>query len=66
MTIKYDSESLSNQTALITAGAAGIGRRIAEKFLSNGCSVHICDIDQVAIDEFIAETIEFYRGHHQR
>jgi len=55
MTIKYDSESLSNQTALITAGAAGIGRRIAEKFLSNGCSVHICDIDQVAIDEFIAD-----------
>jgi NAD(P)-dependent dehydrogenase (short-subunit alcohol dehydrogenase family) len=55
MKMKYDSESLSSQIVLITAGAAGIGRRIAEKFLSNGCSVHICDIDHVAIDDFIAD-----------
>ena len=52
MQIKYDNESLSDQIVLITAGAAGIGRSIAEKFLSNGCSVHICDIDHVAIEDF--------------
>ena len=55
MQIKYDNESLSDQVVLITAGAAGIGRSIAEKFLSNGCSVHICDIDHVAIDDFLAD-----------
>jgi len=55
MKIKYDSESFSDRIVLITAGAAGIGRSIAEKFLSNGCSVHICDIDPVAIDDFLAD-----------
>jgi NAD(P)-dependent dehydrogenase (short-subunit alcohol dehydrogenase family) len=55
MKIKYDSESFRDQIVLITAGAAGIGRSIAEQFLSNGCSVHICDIDQVAIDDFLAD-----------
>jgi len=42
-----------NQVVLVTAGASGIGRCIAEKFLTHGCSVHICDIDQVAIDDFL-------------
>ena len=55
MQIKYDSESFSGQVVLITAGAAGIGRSIAEKFLSNGCCVHICDIDPAAIDDFLAD-----------
>jgi NAD(P)-dependent dehydrogenase (short-subunit alcohol dehydrogenase family) len=55
MQIKYDSESLNDQIVLITAGAAGIGRSIAERFLSNGCSVHICDIDHDAIDGFLAD-----------
>ena len=36
--------------------ASGIGRSIAEKFLSYGCTVHICDVDQVAIDEFLTKT----------
>lgn len=29
---------------LVTAGAAGIGRAIAETFLENGARVHICDV----------------------
>ena len=38
---------------LVTAGASGIGREIAETFLAHGCKVHVCDIDQSAIDGFL-------------
>jgi len=34
---------------LVTAGAAGIGRTIAETFLDQGARVHICDIDERAL-----------------
>jgi NAD(P)-dependent dehydrogenase (short-subunit alcohol dehydrogenase family) len=37
---------------MITAGASGIGRVIAETFLSHGSRVHVCDIDPSAIDDF--------------
>jgi len=37
---------------VITAGAAGIGRAIAEKFLSDGDDVAICDADPDAVAEF--------------
>ena len=39
---------------LVTAGASGIGRTIAETFLSHACRVHVCDIDSSAIDEFLS------------
>ena len=39
--------------ALITAGAAGIGRVMAEALISQGRRVHVCDIDQAAIDAFL-------------
>jgi len=55
MQLKKDLEFNRNQVVLVTAGASGIGRSIAEKFLSYGCTVHICDIDQVAIDEFLTK-----------
>ena len=45
---------LEGRVALITAGAAGIGRTIAERFLQQGCHVHVCDIEQNAIDNFLA------------
>ncbi|MBL4629656.1 MAG: SDR family oxidoreductase [Paraglaciecola sp.] len=38
---------------LVTAGANGIGRRIAEKFLGYGCKVHVCDIDKKVIADFL-------------
>lgn len=38
---------------LVTAGAAGIGRAIAEKFIQSGCRVHVCDISQASIDDFL-------------
>jgi len=41
------------QVALISAGAAGIGRAIAEIFLAHDCHVHIFDINADAIAEFL-------------
>ncbi|MFT4788684.1 MAG: NAD(P)-dependent dehydrogenase (short-subunit alcohol dehydrogenase family), partial [Paraglaciecola sp.] len=38
---------------LVTAGANGIGRKIAEKFLGYGCKVHVCDIDEKVIADFL-------------
>ena len=46
--------SLGGRVALITAGAAGIGRTIAEHFIRQGCRVHVCDIEQRAVDDFLA------------
>ena len=34
---------------LVTAGAAGIGRAIAQTFVDNGARVHVCDIDERAL-----------------
>jgi NAD(P)-dependent dehydrogenase (short-subunit alcohol dehydrogenase family) len=38
----------------VTAGGSGIGRAIAEHFLASGASVHICDINQEALDETLS------------
>jgi NAD(P)-dependent dehydrogenase (short-subunit alcohol dehydrogenase family) len=34
---------------LVTAGAAGIGRAIAETFVAHGARAHICDVDESAL-----------------
>jgi NAD(P)-dependent dehydrogenase (short-subunit alcohol dehydrogenase family) len=34
---------------LVTAGAAGIGRVIAQTFLDHGARVHVCDVDDKAL-----------------
>ena len=39
---------------VITAGAAGIGRTVAEAFLANDARVAICDIDASAVADFQA------------
>lgn len=44
----------SEKVALVTAGASGIGRAIAQCLHKDGYAVHICDINQAAIDEFLA------------
>jgi NAD(P)-dependent dehydrogenase (short-subunit alcohol dehydrogenase family) len=36
---------------LVTAGAAGIGRAIAQTFAAHGARVHVCDVDRGALAE---------------
>lgn len=43
---------LAGKRAIITAGAAGIGRITAERFLSEGAFVTVCDIDGQALQSF--------------
>lgn len=42
---------LAGRRVLVTAGAAGIGRVIAEAYRAAGASVHICDVDAVAVEQ---------------
>jgi len=43
--------SAKEMRVLVTAGAAGIGRAIAQTFLDQGARVHVCDIDERALAE---------------
>ena len=39
---------------LITGGATGIGRRLAERFAKTGARVAVCDADAAAVEAFSA------------
>lgn len=41
----------AGQRVIITAAAAGIGRVVAEAFVREGAVVHLCDVNEVALDE---------------
>lgn len=47
---------LENQTAIVTGGAVGIGRAIAERYVEDGAEVVIADIDEDRGQD-VAETI---------
>lgn len=53
---------LANRTAIITGGSNGIGKVTAEKFLSEGASVAIWDIDATAGEQVVNEFLA--KGHH--
>jgi len=41
-----------NQRVLVTAGASGIGRAIADLLIDNGARVHVCDVSEAFLEEF--------------
>jgi NAD(P)-dependent dehydrogenase (short-subunit alcohol dehydrogenase family) len=42
---------MTTQRVLITAAAGGIGRVVAHAFTSQGARVHLCDVDDAALDD---------------
>ncbi|RAI04180.1 3-oxoacyl-[acyl-carrier-protein] reductase [Acuticoccus sediminis] len=42
---------LKDLRVLVTAGAAGIGRETARAFAEEGARVHVCDVDEDALEE---------------
>jgi NAD(P)-dependent dehydrogenase (short-subunit alcohol dehydrogenase family) len=43
---------LEGRRVLVTAGAGGIGRTVAEGFLAAGSLVHVCDVSDGALEDF--------------
>lgn len=50
--------NLAGLKVIITAGAGGIGKATVQSFLDEGAKVFICDINQDALDEVMAERPE--------
>lgn len=48
-------DGVGKQRVLITAGASGIGRAIAQAFHARGASVYVCDINEVALNALAQE-----------
>ena len=48
------SDILKGRRALVTAGAAGIGRVIAQQLTDAGARCLVCDVDQAALDDYAA------------
>ena len=47
---------MSAKRIIITAAGAGIGREVAARFADEGAQVHICDVDQQALDQLTSQT----------
>ena len=44
-------KGIAGKRVFISAGAGGIGRAIADRFLRAGARVHVCDVDDAALAE---------------
>ena len=44
-------KGIAGKRVFITAGAGGIGRAIADRFLQAGARVHVCDVNEAALAE---------------
>eukprot|EP00957_Ditylum_brightwellii_P157852 12015445-Ditylum_brightwellii.AAC.1 len=42
---------LTNQTAIITGAASGIGSAVAQSFAAEGCNVVLADVDESGIKD---------------
>lgn len=51
------------QRVMITAAAAGIGRAIAKAFSNDGAQVHICDVNEEALEAFRDEFPDIAATH---
>jgi NAD(P)-dependent dehydrogenase (short-subunit alcohol dehydrogenase family) len=60
--ILHMNNSARGLRALVTAGAAGIGRAFAETFVDAGAKVFVCDIDRNALETFRATRPEIGGG----
>ena len=47
--------NLKNKTAIVCGSTQGIGKAIASRFIEQGFRVHICDIDQPAMQALSSE-----------
>ena len=43
---------MPQQRVMITAAADGIGKSIARAFAAEGARVHICDVNEAALEQF--------------
>lgn len=50
--------SLKGKTAIITGGASGIGKAIAQKFATQGANVHILELNKEEGNEVVAKIIQ--------
>ena len=46
---------MPQQRVMITAAADGIGKSIARAFAAEGAKVHICDVNEAALEQFRRE-----------
>lgn len=45
-------QGIEGQRVVVTAGASGIGRAIADMLIGHGARVHICDVENGLLDDF--------------